>query len=135
MQHHATSNNDAAMRRRAMSPSHPAGCAILRVALLPALRRIKTAGNVNLRDCAKLYAQRLAEVQHDQAIAVRGLPVAAPAHPGNANGARDEFGLCESSWHLTDARESGAMPGRIKKSPCSAYSWRKGHYKGSRQVS
>lgn len=74
-----------------MPPSHPAGCAILWVALLPAPRRVKTAGNVSLRDCAKAKAQHLAEVQHDQAVAVRGLPVTAPAHPGYADSARDEF--------------------------------------------
>lgn len=118
-----------------MPPSHKSHCAILLVTLLPTLRRIKTAGNVGLRDCAKLYAKHLSEIQHNQAVAVASPPVTAPAHPWDANSARDEFGLCESSWHLTDARESGTMPGRIKESPCSAYSWRKGHYKGSRQVS
>ena len=130
MQNHSASNDDAAMRGRSMPPSHECDGAILLMAFGPAFGVIKASGNVCLWDASKVNAKHLAEVQHDQAVAVASMPVTAPAHPGNANGARDEFGLCESSWHLSDARESSAMPGRIKKSPCSAYSWRKGHYKG-----
>lgn len=88
-----------------MPPSHECDGAILLMAFGPAFGVVKASGNVGFWDASKVNAKHLSEVKYHQAEAVRSLPVAAPAHPRNANGASDEFGLCKVSWHQSDARE------------------------------
>ena len=105
VQHHAASNDNAAMRWRSVPPGHECDGPILLMALDPAFGVIKASGNVCLWDAAEVKAKHLAEVQHHQTVTVASLPVTAPAYPWNANGASNEFGLCESSWHPSDARE------------------------------
>lgn len=109
MQHHAATSNDyPAMVRCAGLPPDEAGRVVFWAAFAPSIptwRKIKSHSIVGGRPSIKLYAQHLAEIQHDQAIAVTSLPVTAPAHPRDTDGASNEFGLCKASWHPSDARE------------------------------
>ena len=110
MQHHAASDDDAAMCWRSVPPGHECDGPILLMALDPAFGAIKASGNVGFGDATKIKAKHLSEVQYHQAEAVGGIPITAPAHPGNANGARDEFGLCQHVVKLVSIKYHAAIP-------------------------